>query len=333
MGNTVRRLAVFALVAVAAGMVGCHRSAEPADEAKGGGVAAGGVPVRVAAVTRADLAQYVSGPGRVVALAQQKVRAPFTGTLTELSVADGDTVRKGQVVGAIVSRDSEAALSGAREMVRQARTPTERADAERALALAEKNLVRSALKSPVDGAVLSHSANAGDRVTEDQEILAISAADSLVFQADIAQSELPQVHPGQKVRVALAGRAGSIGGTVHDVLPSANTADFTAPVRIDLARISPRLPVGLFGTSQIVVGERRNAAVVPPQAVLRDDVSGVSRVATVAADGKAHWIDVQTGLTDPAHVEIVSPPLAEGTRVVVSGQVGLPEDALVIIQP
>jgi multidrug efflux pump subunit AcrA (membrane-fusion protein) len=330
MGHAMKRLALLALVL--AGAAGCHRSAESGDEVKPAAKPAG-VPVRVAAVARADLARTVSGPGHVVALAQQKVRAPFTGTLTELKVADGDTVRKGQLVGVIVSRETEAALSGAREMLREARTPAERSDAERAQALAEKNLVRAELKSPVEGAVLSHAENAGERVTEDQEIVTISASDSLVFQADIAQSELASVHPGQAVRLDLAGRGTALAGTVHDVLPNANPADFTAPVRIDLAQISPRFPVGLFGTARIVVNERRKVPVVPSQAILRDDVSGVSRIATVTGDGKAHWVDVQTGLTDATRVEIVSPGLPDGTRVVVAGQVGLPEGSALSIQP
>src|ERR1700757_5164649 len=93
------------LIAIAvAGLAGCHRSGESADEAKSSKApGGGGVPVRVAAVTQVDLTATVSGPGRVVALAQQKVRAPFTGTLTDLNVVDGDGVARGQVVGTIVA--------------------------------------------------------------------------------------------------------------------------------------------------------------------------------------------------------------------------------------
>jgi multidrug efflux pump subunit AcrA (membrane-fusion protein) len=60
------------------------------------------------------LSEVVTGPGHTAALSQQKVRAPFAGTLVELRVTDGDTVRRGQVLGTIVSRESEAALAGAR---------------------------------------------------------------------------------------------------------------------------------------------------------------------------------------------------------------------------
>ena len=86
-------------------------------------------PVRVAAVGKAALPLIVSGSGKTATLTQQKIRAPFAGTLTALHVFDGDPVRRGQTIGSIVARDSEAALSGAREMLRQASTAAERRDA------------------------------------------------------------------------------------------------------------------------------------------------------------------------------------------------------------
>jgi multidrug efflux pump subunit AcrA (membrane-fusion protein) len=310
----------------------CHRAGESPAASEPASSSPAGVPVQISAVSRADLAETVSGTGHVVALVEQKIRAPFVGTLAELDVVDGDRVRKGQTLGVIVSRDSEAALLGAEQMVREAQTEAERTDADRALALARASLIRSSLKSPSEGVVLSHAASAGDRVAEDQEILSISAVDSLVFEADVSQADLPRVHPGQKAQVTLPGGAPAVEGVVHDVLASANTADFTVPVRIDLKKSFARFPVGLFGEARITVGERRGVPVVPPQAVLRNDVTGESRVATVTADGKAHWLEVRTGLADLTHIEIVSPVLAPGTHVVVSGQVGLPEGAPVSVQ-
>src|ERR1700674_3873443 len=87
-------------------------------------------PVRAGTVAAATLSEVVAAQGHTAALSQQKVRAPFAGTLVELRVTDGDVVRRGQAVGTIVSRESEAALSGAREMAREAQTPAQRADAE-----------------------------------------------------------------------------------------------------------------------------------------------------------------------------------------------------------
>ncbi len=326
-----RRLAVAGLVLLLAACRG-GGSSEKADEPeKGKETPSAPTPVRVAQPARANLPLAVSAPGHTAALTQQKLRPPFAGTIVELKVVDGDIVSRGQTVGAIVSRESEAARSGARQMQREAATPAERADADRAVALAEKNLVRKPLVASWDGAVVSHAASAGDRVAEDQEILTIADAASIVFLADVGQAELSRIRPGQKVTVALAGSPAPVPGLIHSVLPGANPADFTGPVRVDLQRGSGRIAIGLFGTARILVGERPNATVVPDAAVLRDDVTGDSRICLVA-DGKAHWVKVTPGVRDSGRTEIVSPPLPEGQPVVVSGLVGLPEGKPVAIE-
>jgi membrane fusion protein, multidrug efflux system len=327
-----RRLALA--LALAASLAACRRgqdSAPAGENAAPPSADAVAVPVRVAPVARVSLSRVVSAPGQTSALSQQKVRAPFAGTLMELTVTDGDSVRKGQAVGAIVARETLASLDGAREMQRSARTPEEKADADRAVALADRNLVRNTIHAEADGVVLSHAAAAGDRVSEDQELLTIAARDSLVFVAGVTQSDLASVRPGQPVSVELAGRARPLAGVVHDVLPSANPGDFTAPVRVDLRELPGGTALGLFGTARITV-ESRDAIAVPDAAILRDDVSGVSRVALVK-DGRARWTDVVTGLRGAAGTEIVSPALATSDTVVVTGQVGLPEGARVTIRP
>ena len=292
---------------------------------------AAALSIKTARSRLARLERTVNAPGHTVALVQQKVRAPFAGTLVKLSVIDGDRVRRGESVGTIVSRDSEAALAGAREMEREAKTPAEQNDAKRAIALAERNLIRAEINAPADGVVLAHAAAAGDRVTEDQEILSLADAGSLVFVADVPQNDLSQIRPGQRASITLAGVPRPVSGTVHDVLPTANPADFTAPVRIDLAPGAP-LGVGRFGTATVVVAEKANAVVVPDAAILRDDVTGKTRIAVVR-DGKVHWQEVTLGMRGPEGTEIVSPALSPGEIVAIEGLVGLPEGAAVASQP
>jgi multidrug efflux pump subunit AcrA (membrane-fusion protein) len=324
------RTASAGIIAILA--YGCHSAPQPATaKPEPEAASAVGAAVRVVSVARATLARIVNAPGRTVALAQQKVRTPFGGTLLELLVTDGDVVRSGQKLGTSISRDSAAAMAGAEEMLREARTPSEQRDAERAVALAKANAVRASLVAPAAGIVLSHAASAGDRVSEEQEILTIAAAESLVFQADAAQSDSASIRPGQKVIVDVVGRPAPLTGQVHGVLGAVNTADQTVPVRVDLAPRPSGLAVGLFGTARIRVAEHRDVATLPREAIQRDDITGVSRVASIA-DDHAHWLEVETGLIDGDRVEILSPEL-RATRVVVSGLVGLPEGAPVVVQP
>lgn len=319
------------LIFVAGVAAGCGTRSETSSTPPAQDPAAG-TPVRVEIVTRATLSEMISAPGRTSAITEQKVRAPFAGTLKELLVADGDTVSRGQLLGTVLARDSDAALSGAREMTRESKSPGEAKDAERALVLAEKNLIRALLRASANGTVISHVANRGDRLTEGQEILTISDWGSIVFLADVPQSDLPKISPGQNASVEFGGRPHPIPGTVYATLPAANAADFTAPVRIDLQGVSGRLAAGLFGTARITVGRHSGVLAVPDTAILRDDVTGVSRVAIVD-QALARWVVITTGLTEKGRTEVTSGSLSEGQKVIIEGQVGLPEGSPVVIQP
>ena len=218
-------------------------------------------------------------------------------------------------------------------MLDAARSDAERQDAQRALDLATQNVVQHPLRSPEGGVVVSHVANAGDLLNEGDDILIIAPAGAVAFIAQVVQSDLPQVHPGQRVAVDLAARAAPLAGVVHGILPAASTENLSAPVRIDFRGGAGAIGIGLFGTARITVGERRDVPVVPEAAVLRDDVYGTVRVALATSNHHAHWVAVTTGARDGGMVEIVAPALPPGTAVIVTGQVGLPEGAPVHPQP
>ncbi len=319
----------------------CGRSGAPAADSGSGTTqpattqeaAPNATPVRVAPVRRQTLSVRVSGPGTTTALQVVPLRAPFAGTLTNLLVQDGDRVAAGQVVGHLVSRDSIAALEGARSMLRSARTAHERSDAERALAIAERSQVATALRAPEAGVVVSHQAGPGALVSQDQDVLTIAATGSIVFVARMDQSALSRVRPGEAASVEIPAMHASIPGRVHSLLPLANATEYSAPVRIDFTSAARPTAPGLFGTASIVVAEVPDAQVVPAAAALRDDVTGVTRIAAVRPGDVAHWVDVKTGVTDAGAVQIVSPVLPPGTRVITSGLVGLPEGAHVQVQP
>jgi Cu(I)/Ag(I) efflux system membrane fusion protein len=249
--------------------------------------------------------------------------------LKSLDIAVGDRVQAGAHIGTIVARSSHAALQGARSMLASATTPQEKSDAERALEVAARNLVESALTVRQGGIVVSRTASAGELLAQGDSIASIAATDQMSFIARVPQGDAGRVKAGQPARVFLTGRPAPVPGTAHAVLPADVEAAMTLPVRIDLRDgAGPPVTVGLFGTASIEVERREDAAVVPRGAIVRDDITGTTRIAVVQG-GHAHWVDVVTGVADSVRVEIVSPHLGDGLQVIVSGQVGLPEGAAV----
>lgn len=289
-------------------------------------------PVHMAVVIRGNLAVTVSGPGRTDALDVQKVRAPFAGTIQSLRVVVGDRVQGGQEIGAVVSQTSQAALNGAQVMLRTATTPAQRSDAERALQLAKQGLIQTALLAPRAGVVVSRGASEGDLLSPGDSIISIASANSIVFIAHITQSDLSRIRPGQRASIDAPGRPVAAEGTVHGLMP-ADTSTLSVPVRIDLRISGAMIPIGLFGTAHITVGEQSGVSIVPVAAILRDDVNGTSRVAIVDEQGRVHWTLVSVGVQQANSVQIVSPPVEPGTRVIVSGQVGLPDGSRVVEAP
>ena len=320
----------------------CSRGGgDPATAGKSGG-GAGAVPadsmeaatpVHMTPIERGNIAITATGPGRTDALDLQKIRAPFNGLVTLLRVAVGDRVGSGQVVAAVVNQPSQAALIGAEAMLRSASTPSQRSDAERALVLAKQNLVATQLRAPRAGVVVSRGASEGDLVNQGDSLITIASAGSIVFVARISQADLAQVRVGQRANVNLPGQLGVVPGVVHGLLPADSNNAMSVPVRIDfstgLQTAGVPIQTGLFGTVEIIVGERFGVSIVPAPAVLRDDITGVSRMAVVTPAGLAHWVTVTTGATQGGKVEIKSPALTPGQRVIVSGQVGLPEGSKV----
>jgi multidrug efflux system membrane fusion protein len=315
-----KRAAIVALLLAC----GCHAQKDAAPDA-GAADAGAGTPVKVARVVKATLSLTAAGPGQTDALEQQKIRAPYKGVLLELRVADGDHVKNRQVVAVMVAQESAAAVVGARSLLRAASTPQQKRDARRALQLAERGVVRTELRAPEAGVVVSHGADEGSLLAEAQDLISLAATDSFVFRAQLVQTALPSIHPGQPAQVTLPGQQKPLAGKVHAILPAASPTDLTAPVRIDLDL--PPHALGLFGTARITVAEHRDVPVVPDAAVLRDDINGTTRVATVTDQGKAHWETVKVGAEEAGRTEIVQPALAPGTMVIVEGQVGLPEGA------
>jgi len=322
-----RGLALFAGIIACSGSIACSRSGGSADPGvpSTGGTTQAATPVQLGQVTRSNLAVIVSGPGRTDVINEQRVRAPFTGMLLSLSIAPGDHVGTGQPIGTIVSQTSQAALAGAQAMLAAARTPAERADARRAVAVASAGIVRTVLRAPQGGIVLSRAASPGELVTAGDSLASIAATGSLVFVAQLAQGDAIRVHRGQSARITLSGATMPLSGTVHAILPADSAGGLTVPVRIDLSSGQTPITLGLFGTAQIVVAERRNVIAVPTAAVLRNDITGISQIAVVTGKGTAHWVTVTTGTSQGNLVEITSPAMPVGSRVITTGQVGLPE--------
>jgi Cu(I)/Ag(I) efflux system membrane fusion protein len=104
---------------------------------------------------------------------------------------------------------------------------------------------------------------------------------------------------------------------VSAILPEVNATTRTLKARIELANPGGRLVPGMFATIDFVPTRRKDAVLVPSEAVIRTG----KRTVVIVAQGKGRFapVEVETGTENRGQTEIRK-GVRDGDRVVVSGQ-------------
>lgn len=203
---------------------------------------------------------------------------------------------------------ARAAAISAREGLAVARAAEAQARAAREIA--QLNLDRTRIVSPVAGRVASRSAQMGSIASAASGPMFTLIADgSVEFQGEVIETDLPLLRAGQPAELQVAG-VGRVTGRVRQ-LPAA----VDATTRLGLVRVGldhdERLLTGLFASGDIIT-DRHEAVTVPASAILAD-ASG-SRV-QVVADGAVETRPVEAGLLWQDRREILE-GLAAGETVI-----------------
>ena len=139
------------------------------------------------------------------------------------------------------------------------------------------------------------------------------------MSAKVDESDIAKIQPGQRATVSLeAYPERSFPGRVVKVADTATTNEagataFEVTIKVDPTDIS--LKIGMSGSANLVVAEKRGVPVVPIEAVV--EKKGKKYVFKVV-DGKARLTKISVGITTEANAEILG-GIKAGDRVVVKG--------------
>lgn len=353
-----RHVALLVALALAASLSACTEA--PATEPEDAAEVTPTIAADVGTVARAAIGEDLVIRGTITARPNDDVRisALVAGRVDAVTVAEGDSVRQGQVVARIDTRGivdqqrqaqaaKQQALSqlenarlnqvrneqlfargiaagkeveDARTALAQAQAAVEQADA--ALNTVGLQLERASVRSPIAGQVVKRMVSVGEQVdgTAAQPILQIANLDVVELAAAVPAAQLAQVAVDQVVRVIAEGHAaGARDGRVVAIAPAIDPATNTALVRIRLDNHDHALQAGLFAEAHVRLAEHAAALVVPTTALVRDD----SGAAVYVVNGTtATRTTVTTGLEQEGRTEVLT-GVTEGQRILVSGVHGL----------
>jgi RND family efflux transporter MFP subunit len=194
-----------------------------------------------------------------------------------------------------------------------------------ALKGAEVNLEYALIRAPFDAVVLTKNADIGDIVTPigaaaeaKAAVVTIADMSSLQVEADVSESNLAKVHPGQPCEITLDAIPDQrFPGMVHMVVPTADRTKASIMVKVRFMKLDPRILPEMsarvaFLEHAVQRDEQQPRVAVPPAAVVT--INGSHRL-FVIRKGRAVAVPITTGKPIGDLLEVTSGVTA-GDKVV-----------------
>ena len=208
---------------------------------------------------------------------------------------------------------STDALDGATRELRVAEA--NRDAAAKQLALADKHVADTVVRSPVDGLVAARHVSAGQYVAPYTPAFELVVTDPLKLRVDLPERFLGLVRVGLAVTVEVEALPGELfDGTVSRIGSALDAATRTLPVESEIPNPGARLKPGQFAQARLDLGAQE-ALVVPSAAV--DTFAGIHRAFVIHSDGSVEGRTISLG-QDLGEEVVVLEGLTPGETVAVS---------------
>ena len=320
----------LALVAAGCG----KKAASEGDE--GGGHVKATVAVKATPLRRGDMDISIHASGRIDALRKQKLLSPVPGRVMSLTALEGAFVEAGETLAMIQTKESQAAITGAEALVRSAKSPEQKAEAQRALDLAKTSESSIPIRASFSGTVSSRSISEGEIVAENAELFTVIDLSTLVFVADVPARDLHSLAMGQRCSISLQALGGrKLSAEIEAINPQSDAMSQTIKVRLKLQQndlsVRKLLKIDMMGDASIGTGSQRGVFIVPKPALLRNDENNSYTVVTFASDSLAISVPVELkGMTDST-VAIGNHGLKEGMNIVTEGNYALADSTRITV--
>jgi RND family efflux transporter MFP subunit len=177
-------------------------------------------------------------------------------------------------------------------------------------------LENTIITSPLNGLVAKRAVDPGAFVSQSVPVVDVVDVGRVRLVANVVEKDLKQLHAGNATRVQVDAFPGeTFTGRIARVSPVLDPTTRTAPIEVEIPNSDYRLKPGMYARVSITTGTRKEALVVPSNAVV--DLGG-RRGVFQPQNGQAIFRVVQVGLEQPDIVEVLG-GLGEHETVVTTG--------------
>lgn len=224
------------------------------------------------------------------------------GTVEQVLVEEGQSVKRGQVVARIAARSYQDALGIARVKANQAEDAYRRlkpmADnktlpeikfvevqsgleqARLSVSMAAKNVQDSTLRAPEAGLVAKRSVEPGSSVAPGVPVITLVQTQTVFATVPVPETQIAQVKKGDLARVTVTALQRTFAGTVREIGVVAEPLTRSYAVKVALDNREGLLRVGMVADVELSQPLNSKVVAVPPEAV-RIDETGATYVFVV----------------------------------------------------
>lgn len=250
---------------------------------------------------------------------EETVVAAASGTVSELCVREGSTVRQNDVLLRITGKDLDKQAQNAADNLRSA---------ELRMSSAERNISHYTIDAPISGTIVDKKIKAGDKLSANdtamQNLCTIYDMSYLEMKLNVDELKIRSLEVGQEVEITADAVPGeTYKGVISSILVAGTTANGSTsyPVTVRIDDMGELLP-GMNATAKITTASVKNVLALPNAALVRGSYVLVTRDSPSAANAETSmtapdgyvYVKVATGISDDDYIEVKS-GLQEGDTI------------------
>ena len=250
---------------------------------------------------------------------EETVVTTASGTVSELCVKEGSTVRQDDVLLRITGKDLDKQAQNAADNLRSA---------ELRMSSAERNISHYTIDAPISGTIVDKKVKAGDKLSANdtamQNLCTIYDMSYLEMKLNVDELKIRSLEVGQEVEITADAVPGeTYKGVISSILVAGTTANGSTsyPVTVRIDDMGELLP-GMNATAKITTASVKNVLALPNAALVRGSYVLVTRDSPSAANAETSmtapdgyvYVKVTTGISDDDYIEVKS-GLQEGDTI------------------
>lgn len=250
---------------------------------------------------------------------EETVVAAASGTVSELCVREGSTVRQDDVLLRITGKDLDKQAQNAADNLRSA---------ELRMSSAERNISHYTIDAPISGTIVDKKVKAGDKLSANdaamQNLCTIYDMSYLELKLNVDELKIRSLKVGQEVEITADAVPGeTYKGTISSILVAGTTANGSTsyPVTVRIDEMGDLLP-GMNASAKITTASVKDVLALPNAALVRGSYVLVTKDSPSAANAEVSmtapegyvYVKVTTGISDDDYIEVKS-GLQEGDTI------------------